>query len=39
MDLVRNDVDTLHEELEHLVGHLVGNDVETLFEEKSSSEV
>jgi len=27
MDLVGNNVDTLHEEIEHLVGHLVGNDV------------
>ena len=33
MDLVGNDVDTLHEEIEHLVGHLVGNDVDTLHEE------
>ena len=33
MDLVGNDVDTLHEEIEHLVGHLVGNDVDTLYEE------
>jgi len=24
MDLVGNDVDTLHEEIEYLVGHLVG---------------
>jgi len=28
-------VDTLHEEIEHLVGHLVGNDVDTLHEEKN----
>jgi len=34
MDLVGNDVDTLHEEIEHLVGHLVGNDVDTLHEER-----
>jgi hypothetical protein len=34
MDLVENDVDTLHEEIEHLVCHLVGNDVNTLHEEK-----
>jgi len=34
MDLVGNDVDTLHEEIEHLVGHLVGNDVDTLYEER-----
>jgi len=34
MDLVKNDVDTLHEELEYLVGHLVGNDVDTLHEER-----
>jgi len=26
-------VDTLHEEIEYLVGHLVGNDVDTLHEE------
>jgi hypothetical protein len=39
MDLVRNDVDTLHEKLEHLVGHLVVNDVDTWYEEKLSSEV
>jgi hypothetical protein len=30
MDLVGNNVDILHEEIEHLVGHLVGNDVDTL---------
>ena len=35
MDLVGNDVDTLHEEIEHLVGHLVENDVDTLHEEKN----
>ena len=42
MDLVRNDLDTLLEEIEHLVGHLVGNDVDlvgndvdTLHEEKN----
>jgi len=34
MDLVENDVDTLHEEIGYLVGHLVGNDVDTLHEEK-----
>jgi len=34
MDLVGNDVDTLHEEIEHLVGYLVGNDVNTLHEER-----
>jgi hypothetical protein len=28
-------VDTLHEEIKHLVGHLVENDVETLHEEKN----
>jgi len=33
MDLVGNDVDTLHEEIEHLVGHLVRNDVDT-YEER-----
>ena len=27
MDLVGNDVDTLHGEIEYLVSHLVGNDV------------
>jgi len=27
-------VDTLHEEIEYLVGHLVGNDVDTLHEER-----
>jgi hypothetical protein len=35
MDLVGNDVDTLHKEIEHLVGHLVGNDVDTLYEERN----
>ena len=30
MDLVGNDVDTLHEEIEHLVG----NDVNTLHKER-----
>jgi hypothetical protein len=35
MDLVGNDVDTLYEEIEHLVGHLVRNDVNTLYEEKN----
>jgi len=34
MDLVGNDVNILHEEIEHLVGHLVGNDVDTLHEER-----
>jgi len=34
MDLVRNDVDTLHEEIEYLVGHVVENDVDTLHEER-----
>jgi len=34
MDLVGNDVDNLHEEIEHLVGHLVENDVDTLHEER-----
>jgi len=33
MDLVENDVDTLHEEIKYLVGHLVENDVDTLHEE------
>jgi len=27
-------VDTLHEEIEHLVGHVVENDVDTLHEER-----
>jgi len=35
MDLVGNDIDTLHEEIEYLVGHLVGNDVDTLHVEKN----
>ena len=35
MDLVGNDVDTLHEEIEHLVGHLVWNNVDTLHEERN----
>jgi hypothetical protein len=34
MDLVGNDVDTLHEDREYLVGHLMGNDVDTLYEER-----
>ena len=34
MDLVGNDVDTLHENIEHLVGYLVGNDVDTLHKER-----
>jgi len=34
MDLVGNDVDTLHEEIEYLVGHLVRNDVDTLYGER-----
>jgi hypothetical protein len=34
MDLVGNDVDTLHEEIEYLVSRLVGNDVNTLHEER-----
>jgi len=34
MNLVGNDVDTLHEEIKYLVGHLVGNDVDTLHEER-----
>jgi hypothetical protein len=37
MNLVRNDVDILHEEIEYLVVHLVGYDVDTLHEEKKSS--
>jgi hypothetical protein len=35
MDLVGNNVDTLHEEIEHLVDHLVRNDVDILYEEKN----
>jgi len=34
MDLVGNDMDTLHEEIEHLVSHLVENDVDTFHEER-----
>jgi len=34
MDLVGNDVDTLHEEIQYLVCHLVENDVDTLHEER-----
>jgi len=34
MDLVGNDMDTLHEEIEYLVGHLVENDADTLDEER-----
>jgi hypothetical protein len=34
MDIVGNDVNTLYEEKEYLVGYLVGNDVNTLHEEK-----
>jgi len=34
MDLVGNDVDTLNEEIEHLVGYLVENNVDTLHEER-----
>jgi len=34
MDLLRNDVDTLHEEIVYLEGHLVENDVDTLHEER-----
>ena len=34
MNLVGNGVDTLHEEIEYLVGYyLVGNDVDTLHEQ------
>ena len=31
---MENDVDTLHEEIEHLVGHSVRNDVDILHEER-----
>jgi len=34
MDLVGNDMDTLYEEIEYLVGHFVRNDVDTLHEER-----
>jgi hypothetical protein len=34
MDLVENDMDTLYEEIEHLVSYLVGNDVDTLHKER-----
>jgi len=34
MNLVGNNMDTLHEEIEHLVGHLVGNDVDILHEKR-----
>jgi len=34
MDLVGNDVDTLHGEIEYLLGHLVENDVDILHEER-----
>jgi hypothetical protein len=27
MDLMGNDVDSLHVRIEHLVGHLLGNDI------------
>jgi hypothetical protein len=32
---VENDVDTLYEEIEHLMDHLVGNDVDTLHKERN----
>jgi hypothetical protein len=35
MDLVENYVDTLREEIEYLVGHLVGNDMDTLHKENN----
>jgi len=34
MDLVENDMDTLYEEIEHLVSYLVGNNMNTLHEER-----
>jgi len=34
MNLVGNDVDTLYEEIEYLVGQLVGNDVDTFNGER-----
>jgi hypothetical protein len=34
MDLIGNDVNTLHEEIVYLVGHLVENDVKTLHEKR-----
>ena len=36
---MQNDMDILHEEIEYLVGHLVGNDVDTLHRENSSNEI
>jgi len=35
MDLVWNDVGIWHEEIEHLVGHIVRNNVDTLREERN----
>jgi hypothetical protein len=35
MDLVGNGVDTLREEIEHLMDHLVWNDGDILHEEKN----
>jgi hypothetical protein len=35
MDLVENDVDTLREKIEYLIGHLVGNDMDTSHKEKN----
>jgi len=34
MDLVGNDIDTLHEEIKYLVDHLMENDVDTLHKER-----
>jgi hypothetical protein len=34
MDLMENDVDTLHQEIKYLVSHLMENDVDTLHEER-----
>jgi len=39
MYLVGNDVDTMHKEIEYLVGYLVGNDVGTLHEKRNHSGV
>jgi hypothetical protein len=34
MDIVGNNVDTLYEEMEHLVNYLVRNNVGTLYQER-----
>lgn len=35
MNLVKNDVDILYEEIKHLVAHLVENDVDILYKDKN----